>query len=94
MTTPRPPLPSIPCPLCDNCEHDIRDSLMLVASSITSHFNEGVEHILDGMEATSLNPSVNAFTEAMVTLMAVRDSINGLLDTIPEMTRIKIAHTA
>lgn len=83
-------LPTMPCPVCDGCDHDMRGGLLDFLTNIQDNLKQAGETLLDAMEAEG--DGATRFIEALKDVAIVRRQIDVLLELTPEIATIKAAH--
>lgn len=89
MTSPTPN--PFPCPVCNDCDHDLRGGILEFINNVRENLTEAGEALLDACEATT--DIQTKFGEAMTEVASVRQQLSVLLDTIPDIALIKAVHT-
>lgn len=87
---PNDSLPPFPCPVCDNCDHDLRAGVLELITNIKSNIDAAAEELLDAMEADG--DGAAEFFIALQSFASVRAQIGAVLDTIPDIAVIKSVH--
>lgn len=82
--------PQFTCPLCTNCDHDIRSGLLDLTTNIMDNLKLSSDKLFDAVEADG-NGAVE-FLEAMKQFSKLRHQISVVIDVIPDLAEIKSAH--
>lgn len=80
----------IPCPVCNDCDHDLRSGVLELMTNIMDNFKASSEKLLDGIEADGTGAP--EFIEALSEFAVVKHQITAVMETIPELAILKAAH--
>lgn len=83
-------LPPIPCPVCNDCDHDLRGGVLELSENIVDNVKHAFQTLLDAMEADG--EGNEEFGKAIVEFASVRRQLAVVLETVPEIAQIKAAH--
>ena len=78
------------CPVCDSCDHDLREDLLELIADIGANLKAATEIVLDGMESDT--DGVGNFNQALHGLVGVRNQVTALIEIVPEIAVIKAAN--
>jgi hypothetical protein len=82
-------LPRIPCPVCQNCDHDLRGDVLNLSENIADNLKQAFESLLDGMEADG--PGEDEFADAIQQFSSLRRQITEVIAVISDVAHIKAA---
>lgn len=77
-----------PCPLCTDCDHDIRSGLLDLTTNIMDNFKAATEKLLDACEAEGTG--AEEFIDAMSQYSKVQHQIAVLNEVVPDLATIKV----
>lgn len=86
-----PPLDPFSCPVCKNCDHDLRSGILDLTTNIMENFKAAAGKLIDGMEADT--DGAAEFSEALFELASVRAQVTALIATIPDIAILKAANS-
>lgn len=82
-------LPKFPCPVCQNCDHDLRADVLELSENIVQNTKDAFQGLLDGMEADG--DGGPQFVEAVQDLASVRRQLATVIEAISDIAVIKAA---
>ena len=82
-------LPPIPCPVCKNCDHDLRSGILELAENIGANLREAAEKLMDAMAAEGAAPEL--FIRAQQLFLGVSYQVSEVVTLIPDIAAIKAA---
>lgn len=83
-------LPQVPCPVCSNCDHDLRAGVLELNENVVANVKDSFSTLLDAMEAEGDGGA--QFAQAIMDMAAVRHQLALVIEAIPDIALIKAAH--
>lgn len=79
------------CPVCNDCDHDVRGGVLEFISNVQDNLKLAGETLLDALEAEGAGS--DQFMEASIQFATVREQLAAMLVFIPEIALVKAAST-
>lgn len=84
-------LPTIPCPVCESCDHDLRGGILELVENIGQNLKDAAEELLTACEARGTGAP--EFIHALASFGSVRHQITMTMEVIPELADVKARAT-
>lgn len=92
MIQPMNTTPRFPCPVCTDCDHDIRSTILDLGANIMENLKAANEALLDAVEAEGEGSP--EFINAINEFMTVRQQVDAVLEVLPQLQDVKAANAA
>jgi hypothetical protein len=84
MTQPTDPFN---CPVCDDCEHDQRTTVLEVTSVLMANLSAAGEELIDAMEEDG--PAAEGFARAVEAYRSLQRQLDAVVEYVEEIALIK-----
>lgn len=80
-------LPTVPCPVCQNCDHDIRSVILELNENVVQNVKDCFETLVGGMESDG--DGASEFIDATRQLVSIQYQLSLVLEVIPTIAMAK-----